>query len=126
MGAATGLSSGHFGGRGAIYLVGDLQVSIGFCMGAVFCINMQCVAEPLPGVSRGPGGIVPARAASSWNLGRVGQIIRCVWNQTSLGWKKMVVSPSVMLFPSPRALPRAAQDCPQQVRVNIPVLLVVG
>lgn len=58
MGAATGLSSGHFRERGAICLVGDLQVSIGFCMGAVFRI-MRCVAEPLPGVSRGPGGIVP-------------------------------------------------------------------
>lgn len=102
-----------FWGRGAIYLVGDLQVSIGSCF-------------PLPGVSRGPGGIVPARAASSWNLGRVGQIIRCVWNQTSLGWKKMIVSPSVMLFPSPRTIPQAAQDCPQQVCVNILVLLVVG
>lgn len=43
MGAAAGLSSGAFGERGAISLVGDLQVSFGFCTGAVFRIKMLCV-----------------------------------------------------------------------------------
>lgn len=60
--------------------------------------KVLCGAEPLPPISFQRSGRHCPRAASSWNLGGVGQIIKCVWNQTPLGWKETVVSPSVMLF----------------------------
>lgn len=46
--------------------------------------------------------------------------------QTSLGQKKVVVSPSVLLFPSPRTIPCTAQACPHRCVCTSTVLLVVG
>lgn len=66
------------------HLVGDLQVSTGFCMGAVSastCGVWLNLFQELAEIWRHR-----PRAASSGNSARAGQVIKCVWNQTSLGW----------------------------------------
>lgn len=108
------------------HLVGSLQVSIGFCMGAPFPHqDAKCGRTSSKSYQRSWRHC--PRAALSWGLGSVGQIIKCVWNPTSLGREEMVVCPSAMAFPSPRAFPVRHRNVPSRcVHLNLLVLLVVG
>lgn len=122
MGAPTGFSAGAFWRKGwrrdrQGYLSTYYLLS-GSCIVLFLMCGILSVAETLLSTNKRRSKRHCARAASSWNRGRVGQIIKCVWNRTLLDGKETVVSPKCY-FPLSRTILCTAQDCSQQVHLCV-------